>query len=52
MQEAGVLRVSKHGRDRVWEVEPESLEEAERYLRVISDQWDAVLGRLKRFVEE
>jgi hypothetical protein len=51
MQEAGVLRATKRGRDTVWEVEPESLDEAERYLRVISDEWDAVLGRLKKFVE-
>ena len=51
MQEAGVLRATKRGRDTVWEVEAESLDEAERYLRVISDEWDAVLGRLKKFVE-
>ncbi len=51
MHDAGILRVSKHGREAVWELEPESLSEAERYLREISDQWDAALGRLKRFVE-
>ena len=51
MQEAGVLRASRRGRESVWEVAPESLQEAEHYLRIISDQWDAALGRLKKFVE-
>ncbi len=52
MHQAGVLRMSKHGREALWELEPASIDEAQRYLREISDQWDAALGRLKRFVEE
>lgn len=51
MRDAGVLRVTKQGRESVWELEPQSLEEARAALRAISDQWDAALGRLKRFVE-
>lgn len=51
MRDAGVLRVTKLGRESVWELEPESLEAARESLRAISDQWDAALGRLKRFVE-
>ena len=52
MQEAGVLRATRAGRESVWEVEPESLDEVGKYLRTISDQWDAALARLKRFVED
>lgn len=52
MEKAGVLRESRRGRESVWEVDPASLDEAQQYLRAISDQWDAALGRLKRFVEE
>lgn len=52
MQEAGVLRESRQGRESVWEVDLASLDEAQRYLRAIADEWDAALGRLKRFVEE
>lgn len=51
MQDAGVLRAARTGRERVWSVEPASLGEVEQYLRAISDQWDAALARLKRFVE-
>lgn len=51
MEEAGLLHASRLGRERVWEVEPAGLVDAEQYLRDISDQWDAALSRLKAFVE-
>lgn len=51
MEDAGLLHASRLGRERVREVEPTSLEEAEQYLSAISDQWDAALSRLKAFVE-
>lgn len=51
MRDAGVLRTTRQGRESVWELEPRSLEEARESLRAISDQWDAALGRLRRFVE-
>ena len=52
MEAAGVLRAARAGRESVWEVDPTSLDEAGRYLRTISDQWDAALARLKRFIED
>ena len=52
MQSAGVLRAARAGRESVWEVNPTSLDDAGQYLRAISDQWDAALARLKRFVED
>ena len=52
MERAGVLRAMRAGRESLWEVEPASLDAAGQYLRAISDQWDAALARLKRFVED
>lgn len=52
MERAGVLHATRAGRESVWEVETASLDDAEQYLRAISDQWDAALARLKRFVED
>ncbi len=51
MHAAGLLRVTRQGRERVWEVEPDALDEAQRYLNAIADHWDAALARLQRFVE-
>ena len=52
MEDAGLVRASRRGRESVWELEPSRLEDARRYLDVISTEWDAALGRLKAFVEE
>jgi DNA-binding transcriptional ArsR family regulator len=49
---AGLVRDSRRGRERIWELEPRRLERARRCLDQISDQWDATLGRLKAFVED
>ena len=49
---AGLVRDSRRGRERIWELEPKRLERARRSLEQISDQWDAAIGRLKAFVEE
>jgi DNA-binding transcriptional ArsR family regulator len=51
LKEAGLARGDQRGRERVWRLEPESLEDARRYLDDISHQWDDALGRLKDFVE-
>jgi DNA-binding transcriptional ArsR family regulator len=48
---AGLARGSRLGRERIWELEPQPLEEARRCLDLISRQWDVALGRLKAFVE-
>jgi DNA-binding transcriptional ArsR family regulator len=52
LQHAGLVHVSRHGRERIWELEKKRLEIARRYLDVISRRWDGVLGRLQKFVEE
>lgn len=48
---AGLVRSERAGRERVWELEPEPLREAQRSLARISAQWDDALARLKEFVE-
>jgi DNA-binding transcriptional ArsR family regulator len=52
LADAGVVRGTRHGRERIWELEPRSLERARRSLDQISEQWDAAIGRLKAFVEK
>jgi DNA-binding transcriptional ArsR family regulator len=51
MEEAGLVRSTQHGRERLWQLEPVGLREARRYLDAISAQWDGALGRLKSLVE-
>jgi len=52
MEDAGLVRVSRLGRESRWELQPGRLDDARRHLDVISQQWDAALERLKRFVED
>ena len=51
MEEAGLVRSSRQGRESVWRLEQERLAETRRYLQLISKEWDDTLGRLKKFVE-
>ena len=48
---AGLVRDVRAGRERLWELEPERIEEARRSLELIEQQWDHALGKLKRAVE-
>jgi DNA-binding transcriptional ArsR family regulator len=48
---AGVVRGRRAGRESVWELQPDRLEEARRHLDVISRQWDAAIERLRALVE-
>jgi DNA-binding transcriptional ArsR family regulator len=52
LADAGLVRDSRRGRERIWELEPKRLEKARRCLDQISAQWDGAIGRLKAFVEE
>jgi DNA-binding transcriptional ArsR family regulator len=51
MQHAGLVRVSHLGRESIWRLELQRLEDARHYLEIISKQWDDALGRLRKFVE-
>lgn len=48
---AGLVHDRKDGRERVWELDPKPLAEAQRSLALISERWDAALDRLQALVE-
>jgi DNA-binding transcriptional ArsR family regulator len=52
LERAGLVRGARRGRERRWELEPERLDVARRYLHRVSSRWDEALDRLKRLVEE
>jgi DNA-binding transcriptional ArsR family regulator len=52
LEDAGLVKGARHGRESVWELDAHKIEEARRFLDHISAQWDAALGRLKAFVEK
>jgi len=52
METAGLVRSSRRGRELIWQMDRERLQEARRYLDQISSQWDEALGRLRMLVEQ
>jgi DNA-binding transcriptional ArsR family regulator len=52
LSDVGLVRSSRRGRERVWDLEPKRLADAHDYLDHISQQWDEALDRLKKFVED
>jgi DNA-binding transcriptional ArsR family regulator len=52
MEQAGLVRGTRHGRESVWQLDQRRLQDARRYLDLISKQWDEALGRLRDLVEE
>jgi DNA-binding transcriptional ArsR family regulator len=52
LEDAGLARSGRAGRERIWELRTERLAEVRRYLDQISAQWDAALARLQKLVEE
>jgi DNA-binding transcriptional ArsR family regulator len=51
LRRAGLIRAVRSGRERLIELRPRPLDEARDRLNKIGRQWEAALGRLKRFVE-
>jgi DNA-binding transcriptional ArsR family regulator len=51
LADAGLIRDLKHGRERLWEFEPQRLDDARRSLDAIARQWDQALARLKTRLE-
>ena len=49
---AGLVHDVRRGRERIWALDTDRLDEARRCLDQISTQWDEALARLKTFVEE
>lgn len=51
MEETGLVRSRRAGRDRVWELETKRLADVRRYLDKISAQWGETIVRLRSIVE-
>jgi DNA-binding transcriptional ArsR family regulator len=51
LEDAGVVRSIRSGRESLFELEPNPLEDARTYLNQVSRQWDDALARLKAHVE-
>ena len=51
LEGAGLVRSRRKGRERLWQIESPRLDEARRYLEVVSRQWDSAIGRLRHLVE-
>jgi DNA-binding transcriptional ArsR family regulator len=51
LEEAGVVRSVRTGRETLFALEPKPIEKARRYLDEVSAQWDDALARLKAYVE-
>jgi DNA-binding transcriptional ArsR family regulator len=52
MEDSGLVRSTRQGRETIWQLEPPGIEDARRYLDGVSAQWDDALLRLRRFVEK
>lgn len=52
LHKAGLVRSERQGREQIWTLERQRLDEVRRYLAQISEQWDNALSRLKAAVEE
>jgi DNA-binding transcriptional ArsR family regulator len=49
---AGVVRNVRLGRESLFALEPQSIEEVRNYLARVSEEWEDALARLKAHVEE
>ena len=49
---AGLAHDVRRGREHIWELDADGLDQARRWLDQISKRWDEALDRLKKFVEE
>jgi DNA-binding transcriptional ArsR family regulator len=48
---AGLVRSRRQGKERLWQLERQALDEARLSLDLISRQWDESLNKLKLYVE-
>lgn len=51
LERVRIVHGSRAGRETLFELNPEPIQEMKDYLEIVSKQWDAALGRLKSFVE-
>ncbi len=52
LEAVGLVSSQRHGRERIWRVQPKQLTEASEYLTALSQRWDRAIDRLRAYVEE
>ncbi|XBH11745.1 helix-turn-helix domain-containing protein [Edaphobacter paludis] len=52
LENVGIVRGVRSGRESLFEFNPAPLEEMKHYLNQVSGQWEQALARLKSFVED
>lgn len=52
LENAGLVKNIQSGRESLYKLTPKPIGEAKRYLDEVSRQWEDMLARLKRFVED
>jgi DNA-binding transcriptional ArsR family regulator len=52
MEAVGLVSSQRHGRERIWRVQPKPLTDASDYLTALSQRWDQAVDRLRAYVEE
>ena len=52
LADVGLVHDSRRGRERIWTLDADRLDEARQYLDQIAQHWDVALERLRQFVEE
>jgi DNA-binding transcriptional ArsR family regulator len=51
LENAAIVHSIRRGRESLFEFDPQPMEEINKYLDLVSEQWDQALSRLKSFVE-
>ena len=49
---AGLVHGERHGRERIWRLQPDRLDDARHHIDAIAARWDEGLARLRAMVEE
>lgn len=52
LADAGLVRSTRDGRERIWSIEARQLDLARRHLDYISSRWDDAIDRLRAYVED
>jgi DNA-binding transcriptional ArsR family regulator len=52
LEHAGIVRCTRSGRESLFALNPEPMQQMQEYLDRVSRQWDQALARLKSFVEK
>ncbi len=52
LEAVGLVSSQRHGRERIWRVQPKPLTDASEFLNALSQKWDNAIDRLRTYVED